>query len=105
MCCVSLAYWRFSSASNSLSERLLIASHGVVGTLIFLLAFVVLFFGVPAPHLREPYLALWLLPLASVGVSLWRFKGARRVNLLLIPLVGAMGWALVIGYTVIGGGK
>lgn len=105
MCCVSLAYWRFSSASISLAERFLLASHGAVGTLVFLLAFIVLFFGAPAPHFRQPYLALWLLPLAFVGVSLWRFKGSRRVHLLLFPLVAAMGWAMVVGYIIVGGGK
>jgi hypothetical protein len=102
---VSFAYWRFGGTSNSLAERLLPASHGVVGTLVFFFAFVIAFFSAPAPHFREPYLALWLVPLALVGVSLWRFKGARRVHFLLLPLVAAMGWALVVGYTIVGGGK
>lgn len=105
MCCVSLAYWRSSGPSISLAERLLPASHGAVGTLVFLLVFFVAFFNAPAPRFREPYLALWLVPLAFIGVSLWRFKGPRRVHLLLLPLVAAMGWALVVGYTIVGGGK
>jgi hypothetical protein len=105
MCGVSLAYWRSSGATVSLAERLLPASHGAVGTLVFTFPFVVAFFSVPAPQFRELYLALWLVPLAFVGVSLWRFKGPRRVHFLLIPLVAAMGWALVVGYTIVGGGK
>ena len=105
MCGVSLAYWRSSGESVPHAERLLPASHGAVGTAVFLLAFFISFFSTPAPRFREPYLALWLVPLAFIGVSLWRFKGPRRVHLLLLPLVAAMGWALVVGYTIIGGGK
>jgi hypothetical protein len=105
MCFVSFAYWRSSGASNSFADRLLPASHGAVGTLVFLSAFIVVFTRTAAPHFREPYLAMWLVPLAFIGVSLWRFKGPPRVHLLLLPLVAAMGWAVVVGYTIIGGGK
>ncbi len=76
-----------------------------MGTLTFMVAFLVAFLGKSAPHLREPYLVMWLVPLAFVGVSLWRFQGPKRTHLLLIPLLAAMLWAVTIGFIVVGGGK
>jgi CHASE2 domain-containing sensor protein len=84
---------------------MLASAHGLVGTLVFLVALAIALAGTPAPAYREPYLLLWLVPVAFVGVSLLRFRGPRRTHLLLLPLLAAMGWALVVSYTVVGGGK
>ncbi len=105
MCATSWIYWRASGPGVPIRSRLLVALHGILGTLVFSMAFLLAYFGKANPHLREPYILLWLLPLTFVGVSLWCFKGPKRAHLLLIPLMAAMAWAVIVGYTIVGDGK
>ncbi len=105
MSATSLIYFRAGDATDSIQSRLLAASHGFLGTLVFIIAILAAFIDQPSPHLREPYLMLWLVPLLFVGVSIVRFKGPKRTHLLLVPLLAAMGWAIVLGHIIVGGGK
>lgn len=105
MCSVSLVYFLVDDKSGPFQTCLLSSMHGFLGSLVFLVAFVIAFIGSPSPGLREPYLLLWLAPVVLIGVSLWRFNGPGRTHLLLVPLLGAMCWGVVVSYTLVGGGK
>ena len=105
MLAVSAAYFYASPKTQPLLERSLASSAGLVGALLFTGSGIVAAFLSPGPHLRQPMLAVSILPVALMAFSFWRFAGPRRVHLLLLPLATAMLWALVISYTVVGGGK
>ena len=105
MSATSFIYFRAGDATDSIQSRLFIASHGFLGTLVFIIAILTASIGQPSPHLREPYLMLWLVPLLFIGVSIARFKGPKHTHLLLAPLLAAMGWAIVLGHIIVGGGK
>jgi len=105
MLAVSAVYFYTSPAAEPLYLRALVASSGVVGAVLFIGALLAPVQLSPSPAFREPILAAWAVPVVLVGFSLWRFAGPRRVHLLLPALGAAMLWALVVSYTVVGGGK
>ena len=105
MSIVSVAYFWLSPKGTPMAMRLLWSAHGLLGALVFLSAFAISFLAGPSPTFRLPYLMLWAVPVSFVCISLWRFRGAKRTHFLLAPLALAMSWGLVVGYTIVGGGK
>jgi len=105
MATISAIYFIASPNDESLSSRLAVSIHGAVGSLLFVGALFVALNGFARPAFREAYLVFWLCPVVLVIVSLLRFTGARRTHILLVPLGAAMLWAVIVGYTLVGGGK
>jgi hypothetical protein len=105
MLVISAFYFWASPLSAPPSSRLLVSAHGVAGALLFLAGFGVAWLGGPQAALREPFLALWLVPIVLAIFSVVRFAGPRRTHWLLVPLLAAMLWACAVSFTVVGGGK
>lgn len=102
---VSAAYYFASPSGQPFHVRALVASPGVVATVLFVGAALMAALRSAGPTLREPFLLLWLFPIVLVALCLWRFAGPRGFHVLLLPLGAAMLWSLVVSYTIIGGGK
>lgn len=105
MLLVSFTYFRASPSNAPLGARLAVSAHGVAGAILFLVAPALALVGLASPAWRVPYLALWALPLALVAAALRWFPGPKWVHTLQLINIMAMAWAVVMGFTIAGGGK
>src|SRR6185436_19064632 len=83
MLVVSVAYFRASSRSMSLTRRLVVSAHGAVGVLLFIVAFAVAGHG--RPEYGVFYLCLFVVPFVLIGIALALFRGNTKVHVLQFP--------------------
>jgi len=105
MLAVSASYFFASPIQQSFASRIVLSAHGLLAAILCLSALLVAAVGVARPALGHPYLLLWLLPVAFSILTLRRFRGHPRTHLLLVPLGVAALWSVIVGFTVIAGGK
>lgn len=102
---VSLAYFFADPRRPAVRERLLVSAHGLAGAALYFGAFAVAWFqpGGYRPYLGWPYAVLLLVPLALIGVSLFKFRGNRLTHALQVPNVVALLWSAFVGVMAITG--
>ena len=95
---VSIIYFLTDARRPAYGMRLLSSIHGCLGAL---LSFCALGFHAPPggyrPDLAVPYAALYLLPLLSILIALFSYRGNPLIHLLQAPNILALGWALFVG--------
>jgi hypothetical protein len=96
---VSLVYFFADTRRPALRERLLVSVHGVAGAALYVGAFVVAWLqpGGYRPYLAWPYFVLLLVPLALIGVALFKFRGNPLIHALQAPNVAALLWSAFVG--------
>lgn len=89
----SVVYWKTNS-QLSLTLRFLVSGHGVLTLLLVCCAFVVSELGLSSFAHVSLFNLLCMLPVISVGFSVFKHTGAKYIHLSLIPLLPIMflGW-------------
>ena len=78
----SFVYFRASSSSSSLAQRIAVSLHGAAVSALCVAAVLVGMVGTPRPAFGEPFRLLLFVPIALSVYSLWRFQGNKAIHLL-----------------------
>lgn len=92
---VSVTFW--FKDSNPTKLRLLVSAHGLLVLVIFGIAFLVFLSGVVKTWILYMFFALFILPIASIIVSLKHFQGSKFLHIFHVFTVLAMLWVLFVG--------
>ena len=105
MCAVSGVYYVCDADEPQRSVRLMVSSHGVLGTLLYSCA--LLWWSV-SPTYRLwaslPFVLTFVLPLSSILFSFFKFRGPKVVHLVQLLNLSALAYALFIGGMAVSGG-
>jgi hypothetical protein len=102
---VSTLYFVLDKPDTHMRLRLATSAHGAIGVGLFLIAYMiaVLFPGGFRPYLAWPYLALFLLPLASIIFALRKYRGPGLLHIMQGPNIAALVWVMLVGAMAITG--
>jgi len=94
---VSVAYYRSSPATQPVLLRLLASAHGVSIALLWSLLLFWVAQSQDAAWRLTAFECLLLLPIALIMVSLFVFRGPRKVHLLQVVNVGSLIYVALLG--------
>ena len=98
MIAISAAYFWLDGPERSRTVRLLVSIHGVSAAILFLIAMLISgFTGAQRPWAAWPYLALHLVPVASILYAFVRFRGPKFLHLTQVVNIFCMAQTLVVG--------
>jgi hypothetical protein len=78
---ISVVYFKRSPKDQPLAQRLLVSAHGVVIAAIYLCALYVWWSGSSRESYGRPYAIAFMVPVALIAVSFWKFRGPRSTHL------------------------
>jgi len=94
---VSVVYFRASSRTLPLGQRLAVSAHGIAITVLYFGAMFLWMSGLARPAYGMPFAYLLLIPIVLISYSLWRFRGWRFVHILQFLNLVSIAWTFFIG--------
>jgi len=78
----SIVYFLSSPRSESFAKRLAVSAHGIVISVLFIVAVIAAAFGFPQKVYRELFDLLCWMPIILIGYSFSCFEGGKEIHLL-----------------------
>jgi hypothetical protein len=96
MVVISVVYY-VTNQSDRIGIRLFVSAHGLLGAVVFSAAIATWVAKLSSVSLVWPFTLLFVLPVASMLVSLVSHRGSKLVHLLLVPELMCLAWAWFVG--------
>jgi hypothetical protein len=97
MIAISVAYYRMGKNVQTATVRFLTSAHGLIAAVLYIGALLLWELRLSRLEFAIPFLALYLLPLASIIYSFVRFSGSKLVHLLQLPNLALMFYTSFVG--------